>query len=135
MDHLFTGCYISKEIWQTIFLLMGIREHFEQISFEETLQHWVEKYKNLRTLLIFVPWCIWSLKNRVIFKNSNICVFQQSTKIVSHSREYPSNQIQKNLRRIPFPCISQDLPVGFFDRAAQGNKFGEGRGLYSLESH
>lgn len=45
VDHIFIGCQFTKNIWNLVLKVMGIREQLAHTSFVEFLQYWWENFK------------------------------------------------------------------------------------------
>ncbi|XP_058776307.1 uncharacterized protein LOC131650620 [Vicia villosa] len=78
ISHLFFNCHVVKEIWKNMYGWLGIKEVLNGVNFLDfgVIQ---DKVKNanhrlkINIVWIAIIWCIWLMRNSIIFKGEAFC--------------------------------------------------------------
>jgi hypothetical protein len=78
-DHLFFLCPFTHKIWNKVFEWLGVVNLVQNVgcvhftSFSELLKPC--RLKKVRHLIwCATTWCIWSLRNNIIFRGASFCI-------------------------------------------------------------
>lgn len=137
IHHLFVGCPFSRAVWEEIFNLLKISGRWEGISLSAAWEFWWDHYsdKNLRNLPPIVCWGIWISRNGCIFNEqltpAHVIALQASAIYAS----LPEPETSSPSNRRAEIHIREDIPIAFFDGAAQNNVTGAGLVIHLSPSH
>ncbi|XP_058740907.1 uncharacterized protein LOC131613238 [Vicia villosa] len=105
LDHLFYQCHVTKAVWKRIYTWLGeeVKISLEEFKNFGSIQ---EKEKNinikatLNTIWIALIWCIWKMRNTIIFDNGIFSFDEVISNIMFFSWRWSCNR--ENHSRISF---------------------------------
>ncbi|XP_058750207.1 uncharacterized protein LOC131623229 [Vicia villosa] len=97
LDHLFFNCHVTKEVWNRIYMWLGNDVILSMEDFKSfgSIQ---EKVRNtnvkviLNTIWIALIWCIWKMRNTIIFDNDTFCFDEVISNILYFSWRWISSK-------------------------------------------